>query len=173
MNRSNVGNVVTNGVQTLNISGTTASAMIRKRENASTALNAQKIRDDLLASRARKEAANAELAEARVKGQNTKNELSELKKQQEQLKVDDTQSKINRRSVLNAKDELAMKKLQEAQKATQEFADVMDGLSEQGGDIATNVINNVAYGLRRSQEIPSGWKEYGGLIIPSDYGGGK
>ena len=39
MNRSNVGNIVTNAVQTLGISGTQVGKLLRDRADASTALN--------------------------------------------------------------------------------------------------------------------------------------
>lgn len=40
MNRLNTGNIVTNGMQTLNISATQASKLLRDKADASTALNA-------------------------------------------------------------------------------------------------------------------------------------
>ena len=56
MNRSNVGNITTNAMQTLNISGTAFSGMVRRSiADASSALNAEKAEAEKTAAKAAKQ----------------------------------------------------------------------------------------------------------------------
>ena len=94
MNRSNIGNIATNAMQTLNISGTAFAGMIRRdKADASSALNAQKKEAERLADKeykrnrqekidARREeldAAKLEEIKAKTNKANARNEIDAAK----------------------------------------------------------------------------------------------
>lgn len=87
MNRSNIGNITTNAMQTLNISGTAFAGMIRRdKANAASALNAEKKEAEKLAdkeyNRTRQEKIDArreELDAAKIKGLEAKANLDAAK----------------------------------------------------------------------------------------------
>lgn len=87
MNRSNIGNIATNAMQTLNISGTAFAGMIRRdKADASSALNAQKKEAEKLADKEYKrnrqekiDARREELDAAKIKGLEAKANLDAAK----------------------------------------------------------------------------------------------
>lgn len=87
MNRSNIGNIATNAMQTLNISGTALAGMIRRdKADASSALNAQKKEAEKLADKEYKrnrqekiDARREELDAAKLKGIEAKTNLDVAK----------------------------------------------------------------------------------------------
>lgn len=125
MNRSNIGNIATNAMQTLNISGTAFAGMIRRdKADASSALNAQKKEAERLADKeykrnrqekidARREeldAAKLEEIKAKTNKANARNEIDTAKlegiKAKTKLdiaKADDLVSKTEARNLKIAK----------------------------------------------------------------------
>lgn len=87
MNRSNIGNITTNAMQTLNISGTAYAGMIRRdKANAASALNAEKKEAERLSdkeyARARQEKIDArreELDAAKLENIKAKTKLDKAK----------------------------------------------------------------------------------------------
>lgn len=104
MNRSNIGNITTNAMQTLNISGTAFSGMIRRdKADASSALNAQKKEAERLADKEYKrnrqekiDARREELDAAKLKGIEAKTNL-------DVAKANDLSSKTEARNLRIAK----------------------------------------------------------------------
>ena len=99
MNRYNMGNITTNAMQTLNISGT-AYASMKKRSiaDAASALNAEK-------AEAEKTAAKAEIKERQGKIDSRKEELDKAKLAQTQAQTDLYRARANElRSKAEARD---------------------------------------------------------------------
>lgn len=104
MNRSNIGNITTNAMQTLNISGTAFAGMIRRdKADASSALNAQKKEAEKLADKEYKrnrqekiDARREELDTAKLKGIEAKTNL-------DVAKANDLASKTEARNLRIAK----------------------------------------------------------------------
>ena len=160
MNRANVGNITTNAMQTLSISGTTAAGIkrheLRSKEQANTALNAQQKRDELFGLQKRKLEANIGLQEERIKGQ-------ELKNQKTEMDIKNKQSLIDRRNALTARDKAENKSISDIESVLKPIVDGLDELSEQGSDIATKINNNLAYAQRRQMPFEASIDEFGGV----------
>lgn len=137
MNRSNVGNITTNAMQTLSISGTTVAGMRRARDRADLALNAQEKQSAMadakissLKSKQAKDDANATLT-------NEKAEQARLKTEQIKLKNEATAARTERTKQLIDKDKRTS------------IDDIMQDNSEQVPHIKTKINNDIEDSARR------------------------
>lgn len=138
MNRSNVGNIATNAVQTLSVSAFTAAGAKRAKDRADLALNAQQERSALnnakkaeIESRTAKNQANTNLAEEKA-------EQARLKTEGMKLKNDATAARTERTKQLIEKD----KKLS--------IDDLMQDNSEQVPHIKQKINNDMFYAEQRN-----------------------
>lgn len=151
MNRYNVGNIATNAVQTLSISGTAASGLIRRsKENAASALNAQR---------------SKEFDDAKIAGMKADAKLKDAK-------ANELQSKADKRE---ADAELKQAKTENLQSLTRKRN------AQMIADIGTPEANEVAKKIDADiewQKYTLMGKEFegrnvGGIIVPRNLGGNK
>ena len=143
MNRSNVGNIITNAMQTLNISATTASGFKRSIDRADLALNAQE------GKRANMEARTAKLESQTAKAQ-AQTKITEEKAKQEELKTE--QMKLKNEGI-SARTERTKQIIEKNKPIT--IDELLEDNSEQVPHIKTKINNDIDYLSSRKQLITS------------------
>ena len=127
MNRSNVGNIVTNAVQTLSIGATTAGAMLKRaRDRADRNLNDQQ-----------EHSAQSHLSDTRQQIEDERLKQAQMRTQNMEMRQKDLTSKIDARNALAE---------QRRQKTQQSVDDIMSQGSvanEQDDNIRLKVANDM------------------------------
>lgn len=141
MNRSNIGNITTNAVQTLSISGTTVAGMKRAKDRADLALNAKE----------------EQSAMNLLKQEETKSRIAKNKAQEEATKLRAERTKQ------------IIEKNKDKDSNIVSVDDIMRDISEQGPHISTKINNDISYndfykqlGKADKSDIPEILKAIGG-----------
>lgn len=147
MNRSNVGNITTNAVQTMSISGTTVAGMRRAIDRADMALNAQGARIAKDKAQIAKLESDTARKQAQTDIEKEKLKQAQLKTEQMKLKNESTAVRTERTKQLIEKDKPVS------------IDTLLDDNSEQVPHIKTYVNNNMEWQHYRNQLITSATKE--------------